>query len=153
MKALIHAYKFEGRKTLKKFFSDVLERFIEQHLKTVSFDAVAAVPLDPDNKRSRGFNQSEFLSRRVAQMLKVDDLSKEIHRKKSASPQSLLSKTQRRINVKGCFFASPGHRFSSKKILLIDDILTTGQTASECAKILKAAGALSVDVLTLARGA
>jgi len=153
MRALIHAYKFDGRKILKNFFAQVLATFVDVNLKTHSFDAVAAVPLDPDKKRSRGFNQSEFLSCRMARTLKVDDLSKEIRRKKSAKAQSLLGKNEREFNVKDCFFAPFGHPFFAKRILLIDDILTTGQTASECAKSLKRAGASSVVVLTLARGA
>ena len=153
MKALIHAYKFEGRKILRNFFSEALLRFIDRHLKIFTWNAVAAVPLDSEKKRSRGFNQSEFLSHSAAAALKVEDLSQGIRRKKSAHPQSLLGKNERRLNVKDCFFASPGCNFSSKRILLIDDILTTGQTASECARSLKIAGASSVIVLTLARGA
>ena len=152
MRELIHAYKFGGRKYLKNFFASRLERFIGRHLSERPFDAVAAVPMDPQKKRSRGFNQSELLSAPIAAALKIPDVSKELTRKKSDSPQALLAKTDRKTNVKNRFAVKNTADFKTKNVLLIDDILTTGHTASECAKALKNAGAASVTVLVCARG-
>jgi len=152
MRELIHAYKFGGRKYLKNFFARSLARFIHRHLSERPFDAVAAVPMDPEKKRSRGFNQSELLSAPIALALEVPDASKELTRKKSDSPQALLAKTDRKSNVKDRFAVKNTSDFKAKNVLLIDDILTTGHTASECAKALKNAGAGSVTVLTCARG-
>ncbi len=152
MRELIHAYKFGGRKYLKNFFARSLVRFIRRHLSGRRFDAVAAVPMDPEKKRSRGFNQSELLSAPIARALKMSDASRELTRKKSDSPQALLAKTDRKTNVKNRFAVKNTADFKAKNVLLIDDILTTGHTASECAKALKNAGAASVTVLTCARG-
>ena len=115
-------------------------------------DGVAAVPLDLEKKRSRGFNQSELLSAQIALELKVPDVSKELTRKKSESPQALLAKTDRKINVRDRFAVKNTGSFRAIRVLLIDDILTTGHTTSECAKTLKNAGAASVTVMACARG-
>ena len=152
MRELIHAYKFGGRKYLKNFFAGSLLGFIGRHLSERPFDAVAAVPIDPEKKRSRGFNQAELLSAPIARALEIPDVSKKLTRKKSDSPQALLAKTERKTNVKDRFAAKNTADFKAKNVLLIDDILTTGHTASECAKALKNAGAASVTVLACARG-
>ena len=151
-KELIHAYKFKRRKHLKIFFAKSLIRFARLYLRNERFDAVVAVPLDPIKKMERGFNQSELLAAQVSIEFHIPDASKGLERKKSPSPQSLLNKTDRKTNVKDRFFTKTPSFFNQKKILLIDDILTTGQTASECARTLKNAGASRATVLVCARG-
>ena len=126
--------------------------FIAVHLDSKEFDAITAVPLDPDKKMERGFNQSELLSKPLAKQLGLPDLSKDLTRVASSRPQFVLKKTDRERNVRGCFSVKNPSLFFSKRVLLIDDILTTGQTVSECARVLKDAGTQSVTVLALARG-
>ena len=152
MKEILHAYKFRGRKTLAPFFSTLLIRFAKAYVDTASFDAVAAVPLDAHKKIERGFNQSQLLSKKIAKALNLPDLSGQLFRKNASSAQSLLSREARMLNVKNVFSAHPEKSFSSKRVLLIDDILTTGLTASECAKAIKRAGATWVSALAVARG-
>ena len=152
MKELIHHYKFGRRKCLKEFFVKAMTNFIGRHLKNDLFDLILAVPIDNEKKAERGFNQSELISNRLACVLKIPDASEEIDRIKSASPQSLLAKMDRKLNVQGRFSSRNKNFFDHKDALLIDDILTTGETASECAKTLKEAGASSVTVLACARG-
>ncbi len=152
MKDLLHAYKFGNRRYLKKYLSGRMADFFTRHIGISAVDAVAAIPMHPDKKRERGFNQSALLTRRLSHSLGLQDLSDELRRTRSSSPQALLSKSSRKSNVERSFSADETV-FSGKKILLIDDILTTGNTASECARALKAAGARSVTVLACARGA
>ena len=152
MKELLHAYKFGNQKILKSFFVEIMMKFVRENLKPGDFDSIVAVPLDPNRRAERGFNQSEILSRSLAQGLEKPEQSSMLGRKKSPFTQSLLNKSERLANVKNCFFAKKQLAFAGKKILLVDDILTTGQTASECAHALKDAGAGSVTVLALARG-
>ena len=152
MKELLHAYKFSQHKYLKNFFVKILHELIESNLKNEKFDLVAAIPLDRDKRNERGFNQSELLTQALAAKLKIMDGSKNITRTPSPSPQSLLAKRERKLNVQGHFSIRDKHFFDAKSVLLVDDILTTGQTASECAKTLKEAGARSVTVLACARG-
>lgn len=152
IKELLHAYKFGGRKYLKNLFAKIIFQFMGDHLSADRFDAVAAVPLSPARKRERGFNQSELISKEVAKKTGAAHVSRALIRIKSAAPQSLLSKNERRANVRGCFLAKERGPFQAKRVLLVDDILTTGNTASECARTLKKAGAASVTVLACARG-
>ena len=153
----LHGYKFGRRKALKVFFAEALARFAEDHLtdgaKTPQFDVVAAVPLDAARRRERGFNQSALLAGGLARRFGLPDLSPKLLRPAAAAAQSLLGKADRQSNVCGQFRVGDPASFASKRVLLVDDVLTTGQTASECARALKNAGAASVTVLACARGA
>ena len=153
MKDLIHVYKFGSRKYLKNFFTDILSDFLSQNTNPAIFDCVAAIPMDPVKKNERGFNQSELLSAALARSLGRPDHTRHISRIKHSQSQHLLKKKERMANVKDSFRAVGGEFFKQKNVLLVDDILTTGQTASECAKVLKKEGASSVTLLVLARGA
>lgn len=153
LKRLLQSYKFAGQKTLGRFLADALVGFADRHLDGENFDAVVSVPLDGAKLRSRGFNQSLLLSRRTARALDLPDLSKKMRRLPSPTAQSLLGKSGRKANVEGRFFVRDAEAVRGKRILLVDDILTTGHTASECARVLKAAGAAGVTALVFARGA
>lgn len=152
VRKMLHRYKF-GRKTaLKSFLKSHLLDFAAKNLKNEDFDAVLAVPLDSDGLYYRGFNQSRVLSEALGKSMKLRDLSSAVGRKKSPSRQSLLAKRERKTNVRGAFFLKDKTAFSgSGRVLLVDDILTSGQTLSECAKTLKEAGAKSVTALAFAR--
>lgn len=149
---LLHAYKFKYRKHLKHFFSELACRFIHDHLLNHHFDAVLPVPSGIQRFLERGFNPPELISSKIAAELKVPHTPKHFIRTRSESAQALLAKPGRKKNVKGAFLVKKSHFFHDKDILLIDDILTTGQTVSECSKTLKEAGASSVTVLAMARG-
>lgn len=152
MRELLHRFKFEGRHYLKKALSARLVRFCREHLADRRFDAVLAVPLSAARMKERGFNQSRLLSKPLARALGLPEASSRLNRKRTASPQHRLSKELRAENVHGCFGVAPGASFAGQKLLLVDDILTTGLTASECARTLKLSGAASVTVLAVARG-
>ena len=152
MRELIHKYKFQNKKHLASFFSELMLDFLRTLPQPVFFDAVCAVPLEWARFKERGFNQSELLARSLAKFLNIPHLSNALKRKESPSPQSRLNKTARKINVKNRFRVSDKEIFKDRHVLLVDDILTTGHTASECAKVLKSAGAQSVTVLALSRG-
>lgn len=150
---LLHLYKFGRRKSLRRFLTALMRQFIEHHVNPADFDAVIAVPLDRARKNSRGFNQSELLSKTLAGAFKKKHLHHSVLRRRRApTPQSSLTKAGRRENVRDAFSVRKTGAVQSQKLLLVDDILTTGQTASECARALKQAGARSVTVLAFARG-
>jgi ComF family protein len=152
MKELLHVYKFGGRKYLANFFIRLMTRFFEEHLDRAEYDAVLPVPVDAERSRERGFNQSALVSAALAKRLGLPHEPALLKRSKSASPQSLLPKEERKSNVVGRFSAGDTTTVRGKRVLLIDDILTTGCTASESARVLKEAGARSVTVLACARG-
>lgn len=152
MKELLHAYKFSRRKTLKNFFAKMMRDFLQKRLPGERFDCVTAVPMDAERERARGFSPARLLAAALAKDLGIPEASRQLRCVRKQRPQSLLAKHERETNVKDSFAAEAGS-FLAKHTLLIDDILTTGHTASECAGALKAAGAASVTVLTCARGA
>ena len=152
MRELLQAFKYGGKKPLRLFFSEILSDFISRHLALSEIDAFVSVPMETGKQNERGFNQAALLTRHVARTAGRQDLSAYFKRKKSKRSQSRLNKNERAHNITGSFFVKNREIFSGKKIVLIDDILTTGFTASECSRTLKAAGALSVTALAVARG-
>lgn len=152
MRELIHTYKFKHRKYLKHFFIRMAEEFIRSNIRFADCEIMLPVPIGAHRSLERGFNQSELISTEIAKNLNLPHSSGNLIRIKSETAQSLLTKTDRKMNVKDAFSVRRPELFRSKNCLLIDDILTTGRTASECAKTLKESGAASVTILALARG-
>lgn len=112
-------------------------------------DLVVPVPLHPSRHRQRGFNQAELLGRRVSQALHLPLDGALLRRAYAMGVQSSLTREARRTNVQGAFVcAAPitGRR----AVLLVDDVMSTGSTASECARVLRLAGATDVVVVTAA---
>lgn len=112
-------------------------------------DAVTAVPLSIRGLRERGFNQSLLLARHLAADMGVQLLLDGLRKDKDILPQVGLSASERRANPRGAFRAVG--RFDGKRILLVDDVMTTGATVDECSRQLLLAGARKVFVATLAR--
>jgi ComF family protein len=108
------------------------------------------MPLHWRKRLERGFNQSELLAKVLSKRTGIPVVNA-LRRRKSTTPQAGLTRAQRRTNVAGAFEADQRERIDGRHVLLIDDVLTTGATASACAAVLKRAGARRVTVLTLAR--
>jgi len=115
------------------------------------YDVVMPVPLHIQRLRWRGFNQAQFLARPLARVAEVPLDPFALQRVRSTRPQVELDERERRHNVAGAFRAVHPQRISGRRILLIDDVYTTGATVNECSRVLLQAGAASVDVLVLAR--
>lgn len=129
-----------------------LGRLLAQHMAkhAVPGEVIVAVPLHHRRLRARGYNQSALLARELSKLTAVPQASNLLTRFKDAPPQvEAASRSQRRTNVDGSFQASSN--VAGLKILLIDDVVTTGTTMSACAAALKAAAAASVWGLALAR--
>jgi ComF family protein len=147
LRSLIHLFKYNGMKPLAKPLAAFLERAIPIDQ---GFDAVVPVPLHWRKRWERGFNQAELLARLVAKHRRVP-LLEALKRKRSTAVQATLASAGRRRNVAGAFEIRSKAAVAGKRILLIDDVMTTGATASACASVLKRAGAQSVSLVTLAR--
>jgi ComF family protein len=152
MKKMLHRFKFGKKRYLTPFFSEIMARFAKKHLSGRGGDVVP-VPMDRRRRLQRGFNPSELIAGRLAASLGRAYLPSALDCAASKVPQSLLGKNERQSNVRDRFFVKKRGAVEGRDILLVDDILTTGNTASACAKALKDAGARSVTVLTFARGA
>jgi ComF family protein len=147
LRGLIHLFKYSGMRPLARPLAALLERVIPIDQ---CFDAVVAVPLHWRKRWQRGFNQADLLARYISKRRQVPLLAA-LKRKRSTAVQATLAIAGRRRNVAGAFTMRAKADVAGKKILLIDDVMTTGATASACASVLKRAGAMSVSLVTLAR--
>lgn len=114
-------------------------------------DLVMPVPLHPSRLREREFNQSLLLADGLSRALRVPLSLDDLLRVRATRPQAELTQAQRRKGLRGCFAVRRPSLVAGKRILLIDDVFTTGTTVNECAKTLRKAGSGHVDVVTLAR--
>lgn len=115
------------------------------------YDIVIPVPLHRARLRWRGFNQAAMLGAAVARRLALPLDVAILVRTRATSPQTALDHRERRLSVRDAFAVKRPQRVANRRILLVDDVMTTGATADECARTLLEAGARHVDVLTLAR--
>ena len=118
---------------------------------TVGLDLILPVPLHPRRLRWRGFNQSVLLGREVGRAwgLRLDPFV--LIRKTETVPQTTLGLEERKPNVRGAFAIAPRRTVQGMRLLLVDDVYTSGATVNECARVLMRSGAREVQVLTLGR--
>lgn len=147
----LHKFKYGQKLGLINFFEKILSNFIEKFIAIEKFDYLIPVPLHPTKLRERGFNQAFLLAQPLAKKFQKKLLPRVLYRKKFTLPQSELTASQRKRNIREAFLLRNQPEISKKNILIIDDIFTTGSTVDECAKLLKRNGAGVVEVLTVAR--
>lgn len=143
-----------------KFYSDrgtafALGYYINHYLSTfpnlfLDFDFIVPVPLSKANYQKRGYNQAELIANEISKFYNIPVNAKALFKIKDTPPQSTLSHEERVNNVKDAYMADP--LVLNKRILLIDDVFTTGSTLESCAKTLKSAGAFSISAVTAAYG-
>jgi ComF family protein len=147
LRQLIHLFKFGGVQTLQRALGAFLALALPREQ---SFDAIVPMPLHWRRRWERGFNQSDLLAREIGRRWGVA-VRGIVRRRRATAPQAGLTSSQRRLNVRGAFEVKRGTSLKGMRILLVDDVLTTGATASACARALKRAGASQVSFLALAR--
>jgi ComF family protein len=147
---LIQGLKFHGRRNLVELLATLLTRTFFDTWDRGEFDFLVPVPLYPTRKRERGFNQSELLARSLTRRTAIP-CSSVLARVRATLPQVGLTDSQRAENVRKAFRCPNPAQVSGRRILLIDDVMTTGATVSSAARTLLEAGALRVSVLTVAR--
>jgi ComF family protein len=145
---LIRDYKFNSRLGLTRLLSSLVIYTAKEG--GLAPEVIAPVPLHRRRLRERGFNQSLELAKPLAAVLDAKLAPGALERSSFTTPQVKLKAAERKHNVKGAF-AAHGPSVKGRSVLLVDDIMTTGGTLVECAKILRRAGAARVDVLVLAR--
>jgi ComF family protein len=140
--------KFGGRRSLARPLGDLVA---EQWEATGADrpDALVPVPLARARERERGFNQAVLLAERLGERVGVRVRPRWLVRLRATAAQSDLAATERRANVAGAFGAAPA--VAGRHVVVIDDVITTGATVSECARALRTAGARRVGVLAVAR--
>jgi ComF family protein len=144
--------KFHGKERLARPMGEVLREFIGVEMNGSAYDLIVPVPLHPVRERDRGFNQSRLLAREVLPAFPCARIDESLKRIRPTRTQSRLKGKARRDNVRGAF-AVVGEECRGKTVLLVDDVVTTAETVTECGKALRKAGAVSVDVIALALAA
>lgn len=150
----IAAFKYRGRREYVSFYGEELMRAYGKELKRLCFDAVVPVPVYKEKERLRGYNQAELLAKEIGKALNVPVKTKALLRVRSTKPQKGLDYKERQKNLEGAiqFFPDDCKGGMLGRILLVDDIYTTGSTIEACTKSLLQAGAGEVYFITLCTG-
>ena len=148
---LVLALKYKGRPSLVPFLADRMAEETLRHLGSPPAERILPVPLHPTRLRERTFNQAELLARALANRMGIPCEVDLLIRCRPTRPQVELTREERSRNVRGAFDLRSGAGLKGSRLLLVDDVLTTGATAEACAALLKKAGARSVWVVTAAR--
>ena len=142
---IIHAFKYGHQLAVANWAAQNITRQLSNN----TYDLLIPMPLHPDRLRQRGFNQSAEIARRIAhqtaQSLDIESLT----RCRATPPQAELPMKERTRNVRGAFECNSD--LSGKRVLLIDDVMTTGATLREASRVIKLHGALHIDVAIIAR--
>jgi ComF family protein len=144
---LVQLFKYGNLPTLAKPFGELLARALPRDTR---FDLVVPMPMHWRRKLTRGYNQADLLARELCRRSGLPYRAA-VKRTKATPPQAGLTGAKRRSNVAEAFQVRDPAAVKGRRILLIDDVLTTGASAGACARVLKSAGAGSVTVLTVAR--
>ena len=145
----LHRYKFEGLTVYADIYSEFIVKCIDEN--QISCDSITWVPLSRRRLHKRGYDQAELLAELIAKHLGQRPV-RLLKKLRDTPPQSQTgSAEKRRANIAGAYACLRPERVQGKRILLVDDIVTTGATLSEAAKVLKKAGAKEVICATLAR--
>lgn len=157
LRELIHLLKYGGVRPA----ANVLGRMLAETIETLEPDfppdpvILVPVPLHPNKLRQRGFNQAELIARAAMKIRRPGDRLRlaagVLERKRETTSQIGLTSHQRRENLRGAFGAAQPEAVKGHEVLVVDDVYTTGATVSECARVLRRAGATKVWVATVAR--
>jgi competence protein ComFC len=152
VRQVMHDFKYGHQVHLRHVLAGWLAAALEDpRLAGRRFDLIVPVPLHPARKRERGFNQAELLARALSRTTGIR-LHSALQRTRYTTTQTQFDRAERMENLKGAFRLRRGSNVQDLRVLLVDDVLTTGSTLSECAAVLNRAGALSVHAATAARG-
>lgn len=149
-KELIHRFKYGKKIPLGRRLSQRLGETINSGSSFSESDLLIPVPLHKSRYRERGFNQSEIIAEEISKTTGVSLLREGLKRKKNTKDQTNLSPQQREQNVRGAFVVTQPGIINGKNIILVDDVITTGATMNECARMLKQAGAEKILGMTIA---
>ncbi len=147
----IYRFKYGGRREYAEFYGEQIVEYLGEFIQSMGPDAIVPIPLHRRRRAVRGYNQAELLARAAGRRMGIPVYSRLLVRVRDTAPQKELNREERQNNLKRAFNI-PGNDVKLKRILVFDDIYTTGTTLDEAARALKAAGAEQVWFITLACG-
>ena len=149
VKDSLHRYKFDGLSAYADIYSEFIVKCIDEN--QISCDSITWVPLSCRRLRKRGYDQAELLAKGIGKRLGLPPV-RLLKKRRDTPPQSKTgSAEKRRANIAGAYTCLRPEQVAGKRVLLVDDIVTTGATLSEAAGVLKKAGAVEVLAATVAR--
>ena len=148
---LIHRFKYDRKVHLARPLSLLTQETLAPFAASSDAELLIPVPLHRQRLRERGFNQAVLLGRPLAKAWNIPLVVDNLKRTRWTEPQVTLSATERETNVRGAFALADPAAVRGKKIILLDDVYTTGSTVAECSRVLRQAGAEVVYVITVAR--
>lgn len=143
--------KFEQIQPLGAWFAEQLATVVGNEAEALAADVVVPVPLHRQREKERGYNQAALLSRPLAKRLQLPHKAVLLMRTRPRPDKHILNLEERWESVRGAFATRPGSQVDNQRVLLVDDVLTTGATLDACSRALREAGAKSVVGLTVAR--
>ncbi|OGF68545.1 hypothetical protein A3C75_00750 [Candidatus Giovannonibacteria bacterium RIFCSPHIGHO2_02_FULL_44_31] len=145
-------FKYRGAIGFAEIFSDMLAKLVEPDIEKLRKNTIIlAIPASKSRKKSRGYNQTELLAEKFFKKTSLPYFSDVLIKSRNTISQTSLAGRERLFNQKDSFSIAKPEKVKNKKIILVDDILTTGATLSEAARVLKEAGALEVTGLVVAK--
>lgn len=147
-KPLIYKFKYDNAKYLAEPFSEFMLKTLKEA--DIDFDVIVPVPLSLKREKLRGYNQSQLLANKLAEKLNVPVVCDCVVKKLDTANQASLGFLERTKNLEGSFEVVNRDAIFKKKVLLVDDVFTTGATANEVSKVLKKSGVKLVYVVTFA---
>lgn len=145
-------YKFKDKSYLHRSFSEIILNSKENIEFIKKYDVLIPVPIHKTRMKKRGYNQSEIIAKDLAYEIKSIRLeNKVLIKTKNIVAQSSLNKKQREENIQNVYQVKNKEKIINKKVLILDDIYTTGSTVNECARMLKEVGCKEVGVITIAK--
>ncbi len=147
---LVHMMKYQGQTAVGQTLGRALGRMLEGESLAEPRPAVVPVPLHGSRLRERGYNQSSLIARSLARELELSVEDRALRRVRATETQTNLDSAKRGANMQGAFVVRRRDLVSQRRVLLVDDVVTTGATANACAAALLEAGASEVDVAAFA---
>lgn len=148
---IIH-YKFRDKAYLYNFFAKIILKNKKIYRFIKSYDIIIPVSISKQRFKERGYNQTLLIAKELAGNIESLELNNNVLFKiKNTAPQSTLNKAERKSNLKGAYAIKNETEVKNKKIVILDDVYTTGSTAKECSKLLKSAGAKQIGIITIAK--
>jgi ComF family protein len=152
VRELVHQLKYNQAFWVVPDLTDLLEAAFRAHFAEAGVELIVPVPLHRARHRDRGYNQSALLAGALSRRLRVPASPRLLRRVKDTGTQTHLTAAARLLNVRGAFHVASPRMASGRSVLLVDDVMTTGATLDECARVLRKAGAARVLALSVARG-